>query len=264
MPTTPQLENSGSFLTPKGRRVSFEVRTELPAPSELVRGMATAGIPEGTAIVSDYRDTSLCHDSDFFRKCRQGRGLRLSLLLRPVVHAKNAILLISMASVALCHALEQLTQKEFGVLWPDTVAVRDRRAVRPVATVDAVTSMKSDGYLEYFILDVSAALDDSLFPETLDDIVTEVFDGKRRTAVGKLAERFLLAFFPLYENIAYDHAFIADYKLRSLLDGKKATLLTGERRRRVTVIGIDNEARLLVETGKKEVIPVVSRSEIIL
>jgi len=260
----PELENSGELLTPNGKRVSFEVRTELPSPKELVLGMATAGIPEGISLVSDYRDTALCHDSDFLHKSPKKRGFRLSLLLRPIVHARNAILLIAMASVALCHALEALTQKEFGVVWPDGIALRHGRSKKTLATVDAVSSMKSDGYLEYFILDISAVLDERLFPETLDGIVTEVFDGKRRTDTGKLAEGFLVSFFRMYERIAYDHSFIADYKLRSVLDGKRATLLSGERRRRVTVIGIDDEARLLVETGKREVIPVVSRSDVLL
>lgn len=260
----PELENSGEFLTPNGKRVSFEVRTELPSPKELVLGMASAGIAEGTALVSDYRDTALCRDSEFLRKHAKQRGFRLSLLLRPIVHARNAILLTAMASVALCHALESQTQKEFGVVWPDGVAVRQGHNKKPLAAIDAVSSMKSDGYLEYFILDISAVLDKRLFPETLDGIVTEVFDGKRKTDAGRLAETFLLSFFRMYESIAYDHSFIADYKLRSVLDGRRAMLLSGERRRRVTVIGIDDEARLLVETGKREVIPVVSRSDVLL
>lgn len=256
-----EKESQIVFLTPKGRRVSLRVDENFPSVSDPIRTLAASGGAEGRAFASDYRLPAFVPGAPIFSRIKKGRGLRLSLLLRPAVHARNAVLITALATVSLAAAMEAVSGKKYGIRWVNEVcgAKGDR-----VATVDAVCSLKPDGYLHYLILEVTAYLSPTDFPQSLSDTVTEVFDGIARGTVGLISEHFLHGFFSTYENLSYDRSFIEDYKKRSLLEGCRATLLQNGKRRRVTILGIDDDARLLVETRKKEVIPVSSRSEILL
>lgn len=256
-----EQESQIVFLTPKGRRVSLRVDENFPSVSDPIRTLAASGGAEGRAYAADYRLPAFVPGAPTFSKIKKGRGLRLSLLLRPAVHARNAVLITALATVALLAAMESVSGKEYGIRWVNEVCDAKGKAI---ATVDAACSLKPDGYLHYLILEVTAYLSPTDFPHRLSDTVTEVFEGIASGTVGRISEGFLREFFPAYENLSYDRSFIESYQKRSLLEGRRATLIQNGKRRRVTVLGIDDDARLLVETRKKEVIPVSSRSEILL
>ncbi len=256
-----EQESQIVFLTPKGRRVSLHVEENFPSVSDPVRMLAASGGAEGRAFAADYRLPAFVPGVPSFSKTKKGRALRLSLLLRPAIHARNAILITALATLSLAVAMETVSGKKYAVRWVNEVC--DPKG-KKVASVDAVCSLKPDGYLHYLILEVTAYLSPTDFPQRLSDIVTEVFDGIECGTVGRISECFLHEFFPTYENLSYDRSFIENYKQRSILKQKRAMLVQNGKRRRVTVLGIDDDARLLVETRKKEVIPVSSRSELIM
>lgn len=250
-----------TFLSPKGRKIVLDVRENCPSVTDPVRRMAAEDAVEGHAVVSDYRLPATVADTPAFEKKKNGRGMRMSLLLRPAVHAHNAVLVTALATVALCRALEAHTTHRYKIRWANEIC---RENGRIMARVEASCSLKPDGYLHYLILDVTAYLSDAEFPTRLSEIVSEVFDGIAQGTVGRIAYDFLRIFFPLYENLSYDRSFITEYKERSALDGHHAVLLRGEKKCRVLILGIDDDARLLVETRKKEIVPVMSRAELIL
>ncbi len=250
-----------SFLTPKGKRVTLEMREGVKNPSLIVRNMAAAGLAEGNALLSDYRaGVSAERDNEFLQKSAVMHGFSLSLLLRPAVHARNATLLSAMAAVAFARALERVSGGECKIRWVDDIYVGREK----IAVTESSCSLRQDGYLNYLVLTVSARLPKRIFPEGLSDIVNEVFSGKANSLSARIAKCFLEAFFPMYESLSFDRSFIEEYKTRCNLIGRHALLLRDGRRRRVTVLGVDDNACLLVETSKKEVLSLSSRSEIYL
>ena len=246
------------FFTPKGRRVTLEMREGLPSVSSVMQGMADAGLPEGQALLSDYRGNVSPDDAPFLQRRGDMHTARLSLLLRPALHAKNAMLLSALASVTFTHTLQRLGKEAIHIEWVDEIWT----ARGKIAVMDSTCSLRSDGYLHHFILNISFLLPKPLFEEGLSDMVREVFDGMEHSLPGRISHAFLKEFFTLYESIAFDRSFVEEYKRLSALKGRHALLMQNGKRRRVTVLGIDDTARLLVETRKKEVLPVSSRSDI--
>ncbi len=248
-----------SFLTPKGRRITLGLRTDLFLTKDAVLSMAAAGIAEGQALIASVplpKDIA----APLFEKKLSGRGVSLALLLRPAIHARSASLLSAMASVALCEAIESLSEIRCYVRWPNEIC---KKSGRRIAVVDASGALTPEGYLSYFILDLSIYLSRRDFPVRLSDTVTEVFKGSAYSTVGRLGESFLKNFFRMYENISYDRSFVGEYRERSCLVGKHAYLLRGGKRRRVTVVGTDDNAQLVVRTRNREQIAVSSKAEIL-
>ncbi len=248
-----------SFLSSKGRRITLGLREHLLPTKDAVLLMAAEGAVEGQALISLVPLPTVTA-VPLLEKKSSGRGVSLALLLRPALHARSASLLSAMASVALSEALEGLSEERYFVRWPNEIVKENGRRV---AVVDAQGALTPDGYLSYLILDISVYLSKKDFPVRLSDTVTEVFEGKTRSTAGRLGESFLRNFFRMYENISYDRSFIDAYRQRSSLTGKHALLLRGGRRRRVTIVGIDENAHLVVRTRTREQIAITSRAEII-
>ena len=122
----------------------------------------------------------------------------------------------------------------------------------------------------YFVILLMLEITDNIFIIMKNNIVLIGMPGAGKSTVGVVLAKRLGMSFVDSDLVIQDtygkllQELIEDYKKRSILDGRRATLLHNGKRRRVTILGIDDDARLLVETRKKEVIPVSSRSELIL
>ncbi len=247
-----------TWLSPKGRKITLAILTDAPSLSLMMQKEAALQKPEGTAFLVDYRNPSLCRDSAFIEKRAGSRALRLSLLLRPAFHAKHAVLLSSLSALALSRALETVAGLRPRIRWVDDIFCEKEK----IAVTESSCELRPNGYLSYWILNISLLLPRHLFPETLSDIAKEVFEGKEHAIAGRIATAFLTEFFTLYESLAYDRSFIEDYKKRCHLEKRKIFLLRDGKHLRATVLGIDDDAHLLVETKKHGILSIASRSEV--
>ncbi len=250
--------NTVSLLSPKGRRITLELQSESPSLALQMQKEAAVGKPEGLALLSDYRTPSHCCDSAFIQKRGGRRALRLSLLLRPALHAKNAVLLSAASAVALARAVENVAGVSPAIRWVDDLFFGSDK----LAVTESSCELRPNGYLSYYILNISLLLPRRLFPETLSSIAKEVFEGKEHGIPGQIAKSFLTEFFAIYENIAYDRSFIEEYKTRCDIRRKKIFLLRDGKHIRAAVLGIDDDAHLMVETKKYGILSLTSRSEV--
>ena len=212
--------------------------------NDLVRGEAAAGAPEGLAVIADTQTGGKGRQGRSFLS-PPGTGVYMSLLLRPVMAAEQAVAVTAAAAVAVCRAIEDLGGGPGEIKWVNDVWVRGKK-VCGILT-EAAMDMESGG-LDYAVLGIGVNLFPPAggFPRELADSADAVFPGKpedneRSRLIAAVLDRFL----PLYRALpARD--WLPEYRERSLLTGREVRYFRGGGEYRGLVLGVDDAARLLL------------------
>lgn len=212
--------------------------------------LAIDGCDEGV-VVSAYEQTK--------GKGRLGRsflsrrgGLYFSVVLRPENDVKDTIFITVAAAVAVARAIEQVSGKKCDIKWVNDIYISNKK----VCGILTEGGFDTNGKLEYAILGVGINLFEQKekFPENLPlaDHVFHKKDNKifKNRIKNQLLNKFLDEFFKLYEKIEQKE-YIKEYRERSLLTGKEITFTTDGQEQKGSVIGIDDEAKLMVNCRGK-------------
>ena len=212
--------------------------------NDLVRREAAAGAPEGLCVIADTQTGGKGRQGRAFLS-PPGTGLYLSLLLRPKLPAEQAVGVTTAAAVAVCRAIEDLGGGPAEIKWVNDVWVRGRK-VCGILT-EAAVDMEGGG-LDYAVLGIGVNLfpPPEGFPGELAVSAGAVFPGKPADDErSRLAAAILDRFLPLYRALPH-RDWLPDYRARCLLTGREVRFLQGGRERRGLVLGVDDEARLLL------------------
>ena len=261
--------NIKDLRTKKGRPIPVEY-VEAPkvtrrsdrtvvAANKVALERATEGVVEGYTVVG--RDGTILKEgmSDGFYMS-EAKPLNISIVLRPIILAKNATAIPAMAAVAAARAIESISDLKIGVLWANDLCYKDKL----IATVRADLSVLNENFVSHIALGVAFNIVPEYFAPRLSDIVAAVFNNQSHDPAERLAEAFINEFFALYENYNNDRSFMSEYKSRSILLGRRVKI-RDENGRLVPgkVCDVDRDARLIVEIKDGEHIPIYSRSGII-
>lgn len=220
--------------------------------NDLLREKASEGAAEGTVIIANSQSGG---------KGRLGRtfyspadtGIYMSLLLRPENWApQQAVKLTTMAAVAACEAIEEVSGKNAAIKWVNDIYMNDRK-VSGILT-EASFGLES-GLLEYAVLGIgiNAYQPQKAFPDELKTIAGSVFDTPQNDGKNHLAAEFLNRFMACYfapEKSGY----VEKYRRKNFVIGKEINILFADGTRKATALDIDDDCRLIVqyENGKKE------------
>lgn len=226
--------------------------------NELAKVLAKEGAAHGTIVVADEQVQGKGRrGKDFFSP--KGKGIYMSMLLRPKVRPEEALHLTIQAAVAVCDVLEGLYPEEFRenikIKWVNDVFIFDRK-VAGILT-EAAMEMES-GLLDYVIVGIGintwgseADLPDSIrsIAGFLSQYVKEL--PSRNSLIAAIVNRF--------EEIVMKESFsqtVVRYAQKSYLDGKEIQFDTGSGVQKGTVLGVEEEGGLLVECedGTKSVL----------
>ena len=98
----------------------------LPSTNRTAMAKAEEGAPEGLVIVADEQTEGRGrHGRDWFSP--EGKGLYLSILLKPRCSVEHYSLLPLVAGIGIATGLEQLGVKNVGVKWPNDVQIDGRK-----------------------------------------------------------------------------------------------------------------------------------------
>jgi BirA family biotin operon repressor/biotin-[acetyl-CoA-carboxylase] ligase len=146
-----------------GRHV--KLYEEVGSTQDVLRELAEEGAPEGTLVIAE------CQTQGRGRMGRSwlsppGKGVWMSLLLRPQVPLPLTPQLTLLAAVALCRAIGRLVPLRIGIKWPNDLLVNSRKISGIL-----LESAAEDERLRYVAvgIGVSANLDEEDYPEELRD-----------------------------------------------------------------------------------------------
>ncbi len=239
------------YLRPEIAGMDISVLPEAASTNTIVREMANAGRGEGFAVLANSQTAGRGRfGRSFFSP--EDTGVYMSLLLRPENYtAEQAVRITTMAAVAMCEAIEAVSEEEAAIKWVNDIFVRGRK-VCGILTEGAFDI--ESGMMEYSVLGLGVNVyePEEGFPKALRDVAGAVFQTRRSDVKNRLASEFLNRFYGYYK--AEDKAgYVEKYRRRSFVIGRTVTVASANQKKSAVVLGIDDKCRLIVKYGDGKV-----------
>ena len=194
------------------KKLYFE---ELDSTNRYLKELAAKGAQEGTIIIANRQSAGRGRlGRNFFSP--EEKGIYMSILLRPDISLERAVLITSMAAVAVAEAIEQVSGIETKIKWVNDIFLNKKKVcgILTEAGIDAET-----GTLDYAVLGIGVNVGKMVFPEELKNIATSVsnecgFEVSKENLIDKILEQLE----KWYPTIA-DGSFLEESKKRSILLG---------------------------------------------
>lgn len=161
-----------------GRELTFY--SEVQSTQNAARDLAEAGAPEGALVVADHQSSGRGRMGRSWVS-PPGKGIYMSMIMRPSVPIHCAPQLTLLTAVALCRSLRQLTNLDIGIKWPNDLLI-DGKKISGIL----LESTAEDERLKYIIagIGISVNLSEGDYPEEVLAKATSL-----RIASGKVFSR---------------------------------------------------------------------------
>lgn len=228
------------------KNVNFFAFKKINSTNIYAKKLAKNGAEEGTVILAREQTDGKGRLGRTFSSKRG--GLYFSVILRPKIALNDTIFITTAAAVAAARAIENASGKKCEIKWVNDIYILGKK----VCGILTEGEINVDGSQEFAILGVGINLfaPKGGFAANLP-LAGSVFGKKlfKSKIKNKVLTNFLNEFFSFYENIDKKE-FIKEYQSRSLLTGKEITYQKEGNEYKAKVIGIDDDANLIVENNK--------------
>ena len=225
--------------------LAIEVYDEVVSTNTLLKEKAAAGAPEGTVLIANSQTGG---------KGRLGRkffspndsGVYISLLLRPVGEdPQRSLKVTTMAAVAACDAIGEVTEEKAEIKWVNDIFMRGLK-VAGILT-EASISMEN-GSMEYVVVGIGFNVyePNGGFPEELKSIAGSILQGPTPDAKNKIAAAFLNNLMEILNDKDLKD-YEARYKEKSFVLGKKVNVISPAGTRKAKVLDMTKDCALIVE-----------------
>ncbi len=255
------LEQSSDVLTESGIRKylsanQFDINVvhTIESTNAYVQEQALRGKSQGFVVLADEQTDGKGRCGRSFYS-PNASGLYMSVLLQPSGEiAKEPWIVTIMTAVAMCETIEELTGKSAKIKWFNDIFVEGKKVcgILTQGTLDIESGLTNN-----IVLGVGLNVYKPIggFPAELSGVAGWVCDDQQEDMKNKLAAVFLQKFWSAYTQ----QLFLISkekYRKRSLVIGKKLTLIDGVKKESVTCIDVDDRCRLVVTDwlGKEKTI----------
>jgi len=194
---------------------------EIDSTNRYLKELASEGAPAGTVIIAGSQSAGRGRlGRSFFSP--EEKGIYMSVLLRPEISLERAVLITSMAAVAVARAIERVSGITTQIKWVNDIFL-NRKKVCGILTEAGIDAEKQT--LEYAVLGIGVNVGSLEFPEELKGIATSV-SNESGVEVEKevLIDEILKELEEWYPTL-WNGDFFAESKARSLLLGKEILVL---------------------------------------
>ena len=228
-----------TIRSPGGRLLTIEAIDNIPSTANMLEKIAKRGGNDGYIVLSE----TSAH-SDTTKKRDNEKGLLVSILLRPSLPPSRVAMLSVLGALALVRTVHRHSPLEPGIRWVGDIYA-DKQKIAETTTRGML--LPGGAGFRYVIVSFSLRLEGN-FTKTLPEVVRSVFSPRRESPAERISETLITEFFSLYEGMAAGEAatFLDEYRDLSLLRGKRIRVARGGRYVRATVLGIDDDAGLVV------------------
>ena len=225
--------------------LSIEVLPSLNSTNKRAREKAILGAPEGYVVIANAQTNGRGRNGrEFFSPA--DTGIYMSLVLRPPrCSPQQATKLTTMAAVAVCEAIEMVSNEKAQIKWVNDVYVKGKKVC---GILTEASLGLEDNFLEYAIIGIGVNVSPPMkgFPKELQSIANAVFeeaqnDGKNRIAA-EILNRFM-SYYTVLPKINY----IEQYRNRSFVIGKEIVVLSPDDPKKAVALDIDDDFHLIVK-----------------
>lgn len=244
--------NIRRHLSPEAGEVAIDIRDSVSSTNTVLKEIGEKGGKEGMVLIAHQQSAGKGRLGRSFQSPK-GNGLYMSILLRPKFSPEGSLSITTAAAVAVAQAVDRITDK-FGksrtpeskakIKWVNDVYLRGKKicGILTEASVD----FENRG-LHYAVLGIGVNLEEPEggYSHEVKQVAGAVFEKAPPGARAMLAAEILNYFFSYYRTLPH-RDFMTQYRERSLLTGMDITFTSGNEAGEGTVLGVDDEARLLV------------------
>jgi len=203
------------------KREYFE---ELDSTNRYVKELAAGGAPEGTVVIANKQSAGRGRlGRSFFSP--EEKGIYMSVLLRPDIALERAVLITSMAAVAVAGAIETVSGLDAKIKWVNDIFLNQKK-VCGILTEAGIN--QNTGSLDYAVLGIGVNVGSMVFPEELAGIATSV-SNECGVEISKerLTEEILKELEVWYPSL-WTGSFLEESKRRSILLGKEILVMDSQ------------------------------------
>ena len=258
-----KLEKFSDILTAKGIKSHLKndskvtrviCLTETDSTNNYAKRLAVNGESNGTLIAANHQTSGRGRRGHNFES-PAGKGLYMSLILRPNCDAGKFQMITVADAVAVCLAVEDLypeSRGSLGIKWVNDVYMRGKK-ICGILT-EAVTGFES-GEIESIITGIGINVSHWDFPKEAGNAGSIFEDENMMFGRDELCARVADYVMTFAENLD-DPQIISEYRKRSILTGREISFMKGERKCYGHVEGIDDSGGLVIvnESGEKEIL----------
>lgn len=244
---SPDVLSPGELVRP-GARVGGQVvcLERVDSTNDEVRRRAASGAPDGLAVIAGEQTGGKGRRGRPFQSL-PGKGLYLTVLLRPPVTPMQASQITAWTAVAVCRAIETLTGLSCGIKWTNDILLGGKKLC---GILTELSIEGESGALDYVAVGIGVNVSQTAadFGPALADLAASLGQylehppRRAEVAAALLAELDrLCAEFP-----AQKAPWLAEYRRRCLTVGREVRLLRPGSEAPATALGVEDDFSLRI------------------
>ena len=222
----------------------MELHERLDSTNNRAKALAATGAPHGYLLIAESQSGGRGRfGRPFFSP--EHSGVYISYVLRPELPAERAVMITSLAAVAVARAIEALADVDVKIKWVNDLYINGRK----VCGILCEASMDFEsGQLEYAVLGIGVNVAAMTFPDELREIATSVENEcgqpvSRSRLIAEISNQLETLYGELETG-----TFMAESRARSNVIGRDVLVQRGDERFEARALDIDDEGRLVIQT----------------
>lgn len=240
-------EKIAHVLPENARIITLDTAT---SSNDIAKALASRGEAHGSLVIAKSQTNGKGRMGRSFISSSEN-GLYFSFILRPQISADKSLNITVICAVALAKAIEETSGVYAQIKWVNDIYINEKKCAGILSEAQLNPDCTA---LDFCVVGVGVNVSTPKdgFNEEIKDIATAIYEKSAPCGYKtKLLEAFFKHFFKYYLEIE-SKEFMLEYKNRSNLIGKDVDVYVGEQITRGTVIDIDVDARLVVQTEDGE------------
>lgn len=232
------------LLIPELRNQPFYVFKAIESTNQEAKKIAVEHPSQPAVVLSEEQIKGKGRLGRFFYS-PANTGIYMTLILKPDLTTTDATLVTTAAAVAVCLAIEKMTEKKPKIKWVNDIYLDDYK-IAGILT-EAITNFEN-GTIDTILLGIGLNFKTPIagFPTELECIAGSLFS-KEQTDITRnhLIAEIMNEFHQIYQYIG-DRTFLEDYKKRCFVFGKTIHFKQGKQDFQAIPIDIDQQGGLIV------------------
>lgn len=228
---------------------SFDI---VDSTNTVAKDLAEKGVSQFTAVVAEGQTKGRGRMGHSFYS-PSGTGIYMSIILRPTFSVEKALYITTAAAAACAEAIESAFGLKTEIKWVNDVLCSGKK-VCGILTEGVFNTQNTFSYAVLGI-GVNVFPPRGGFPAEIDKIASHLTDQPIHEQRSRLAAEILERFIFYYKDLE-SKPFMKSYRRRLAFVGEKIDVISGEKKRPATLLGLsDNlELEVLFDDGAKELI----------
>ncbi len=221
------------------------VLPETSSTNTYAKALAADGAAHGTVVAADTQTEGKGRLGRHFES-PSGKGLYMSVIIRPKFDISYAPLITSAAAVSAAEAVEKLCGCDVSIKWVNDLYMNGRKICGILTEASLNLEMNMP---DHAVIGIGINVLHSEFPDELKQRATTVEDESgRKIDRNKLCGE-ILGRLEYYLDHIENHGHLDEYRRREMLTGNMITANIGSETVIGRATGIDDNANLIVELG---------------